>query len=201
MRRARVLGLCAAVVAALLLPWRPATAGDRTVAVALFYAPTPVNTYNGTVPEEYASADMSARLAAASAGRFAVVSRDRVRAQESGLRWQEWDALRYARLGDLAHATGADTVVVGWIQSLVLDRFGGGGRTFDPGGGEGGGTLAATATVLVEVFDASQGRIVYQTKVNGYSLGAIPYVVIQAALDDAVRRATGPLTGPLTGAP
>ena len=199
-RRRQCLPICAAIGSILFAGASPGSvvAADRTVAVALFYAPTPVNTYNGIAPEEYASADMSARLAASSAGRFAVVARERVRAQESGLRWQEWDALRYARLGELAHAAGADTIVVGWIQSLVLDRFGGGGHNFSMGGGEGGGVLSAVTVVVAQVFDASQGRIVHQTKVDGHALGAVPMIVVQGALDDAVRRAVAQLAGPLT---
>ena len=189
------------VPAALLLSRGPAAgAADPIVAVALFYAPTPVNTYPGLVPEEYASADLSARLAAASSGRFTVLPRDRVRAQETGLRWHEEDALHFARLTALAHAAGADSLVVGWIQSLVLDRLGGGGTNFDIGG-EGGGVLSATTVVVVEVFDASQGRIVRQVKFAGHAAGAITAIVIQGALHDAVQRAAIALAGPLAGAP
>jgi curli biogenesis system outer membrane secretion channel CsgG len=195
-----IAGSLAAALAAAVSPAGPASAADHTVAVALFYAPTPVATYSGLVPEEYASADISTRLAAGSAGRFAIVPRDHVRAEESGLRWREWDALRFARLGELARAVGADRLVVGWIQSLVLDRLGGGGNNFDVGGGDGGGVLAALAVVIVQVFDASEERIVYQTKVEGHALGAIPAQVVQSALDDAVRRAAVQLPDPLTAA-
>ena len=201
------LRLCGAAVAACVTAalafssGASAAAADHTVAVALFYAPTPVTTYSGLIPEEYASEDMSAKLAAASGGRFAVVPRGQVRAQEGGLRWREWDALRFARLGDLGRAAGADRLVVGWIESLVLDRLGGGGNDFDIGGGEGGGTLAGYAVVVAQVFDTAQGRIVYQTKVAGHSLGAVPTLVVQGALDDAVRRAAVQLTDPLTASP
>jgi len=200
-QRARLLGLCGAALAALLLPWRPAAgAVDPTVAVALFYAPAPVNTYSGLVPEEYASADLSARLAAASSGRFAVVARDRVRAQEAGLRWRDSDALRFARLTALAHAAGADSLVVGWIESLVLDRLGGGGTNFDIGG-EGGGVLSVAAVLVVQIFDASQERIVHQGKFAGHAVGAVPAIVIQGALDDAAQRAAVALAGSLAAAP
>jgi curli biogenesis system outer membrane secretion channel CsgG len=198
------LTVAAVAVALLAAPGRwapPAGAVDHTVAVALFYAPTPVTTYSGLIPEEYVSDDMSAKLVAASAGRFSVVPRAQVRTQEGGLRWRESDALRFARLSDLAHAAGADRVVVGWIESLVLDRLGGGGNDFDPGGGEGGGTLAGYAVVTAQVFDASQGRIVYQAKVTGHSYGPLPMLVIEGALDDAVRRAALQLAAPLTATP
>ncbi len=195
---------CAALVlipAALLFAWRPAAGADHTVAVALFYAPTPVTTYSGLTPEEYASEGLSARLAAGSAGRFAVVSRDRVRADEGGLRWREWDALRFARLGELARAAGADTVVVGWIDSLVVEHLGG-GRTGLDMGGDGGGVMSATAVITVQTFDASQGRIVYQTKVAGHALGAAAVYVLERALDDAVSRAAAQLPATFaSGAP
>lgn len=198
----RSLPAVAAPLLGLLLAWSsPAGAADHTVAVALFYAPTPVTTYSGLIPEEYVSADMSARLAAEAAGRFTVMPRDQVRVQESGLRWREWDALRFARLSELARAAGADQVVVGWIESLVLDRLGGGGRTLDFGSGEGGGVVQATVILRAQVFDAAQGRIVYQTRVTGHAVGALPTVVVQGALDDAVRRAALQLPDPLTVTP
>jgi hypothetical protein len=213
-RRARPFfaGSCAAV-AAMLLPWspaafiswlpvagRPAGAADRTVGVALFYAPSPLATYSGLVPEEYASADLSAKLAAASAGRLAVLPRAQVRTQEGGLRWRESDALRFSRLSDLAHAAGADSLVVGWIESLVLDRLGGGGRNFDIGG-EGGGVLSVTTVLVVQVFDASHERIVHQVKFAGHAVGAVRAIVIQGALDDAAQRAAVALAGSLGAAP
>ena len=197
----RALAAAIVVPAALLLSWGPAAAADHTVAVALFYAPTPVATYTGLIPEEYASGALSARLAAASGGRFTVVPRDRVRAQEGGLRWQEWDALRFARLQELGRAAGADTVVVGWIDSLVLDKLGGGPSDFDFGG-DGGGVLTATAVMTVQIFDVTQGRIVSQTKVAGHATGAVTMRVVQKALDDTVSRATAQLPAALeSGAP
>lgn len=197
----RVIAAAFFVPAALLLSWGPAAAAGHTVAVALFYAPTPVTTYIGLIPEEYASEALSARLAAASGGRFTVVSRDRVRAQEGGLRWQEWDVLRFARLQELGRAAGADTVVVGWIESLVLDRLGGGRSGFDLGG-DGGGVLTATAVMTVQIFDAFQGRIVSQTKVAGHAMGAVTMRVVQGALDDAAGRAAAQLPAALaSGAP
>ena len=203
-RRSTVRSRVAVAVAALLpalAPWAPpAVAAGHTVAVALFYAPTPVTEYSGLIPEEYASEDMSAKLVAASAGRFSVVPRGQVRTQEGGLRWREWDALRFARLSELGRAAGADRVVVGWIESLVLDRFGGGGNNFDFGG-EGGGVLAGLAVVTAQVFDVSQGRIVYQTKVAGHSFGTLPMLAVQNALDDAVRRAAAGIPDSLTAEP
>ena len=192
-RLATILALCAAAVLAPAALWGPAAAADHVVAVALFYAPTPVTTYSGLTPEEYASEALSARLAAASGGRFTVIPRDRVRVQEGSLRWREWDALRFSRLTELAHAAGADTVVVGWIDSLVLDHLGGGRSGFDMGGGDGGGVLMGTVILTVQTFDPSQGRIVFQTKVAGHSVGAVTQHVVEDALNDAVSRAVAQL--------
>ncbi len=197
-----IVGLCVAVMAILLPARPPAGAADPTVAVALFYAPTPLTTYSGLIPEEYASADMSSKLAAATAGRLVVVPRAQVKMQESGLRWRESDALRFARLSDLARAAGADRLVVGWIQVLALDHLGGGGgKALDIGGGDGGGVLDGLAVVVVQIFDASQGRLVYQAQVAGHAAGTITMRVVQDTLDDAVRRAVVQLAGPLTAAP
>jgi hypothetical protein len=203
MRRARrAVGLCAvALIAGMpgMLSASPAGASDHTVAVALFYAPTPLAPVPELIPEEYASADMSARLAAASAG-LAVVPRAQVKAEENALHWREADVLRFARLGELAQAVGADRVVVGWIRQLALDRLGGNGTNLDIGGGGGGGLIDGLAVVVVQVFDAPRGRIVYQTQVEGHGTGGLPTQVAQQAVDDAVRRGATRLIGPLTGA-
>jgi curli biogenesis system outer membrane secretion channel CsgG len=197
----RIAGLCLVAAAAALSGVPAARAAERTAAVALFYAPTPVATYPGVVPEEYASAALSARLAEASAGRFTVEPRSRIRAQEIALRWQGPDALRFARLSELARAAGADRLVVGWIQALVLDRLGGGMGTDFNTGGDGGGALDGMAAVTLQVFDASQGRIVYESRVTGHAVGAVASRVVEAALDDAVRRGVARLIGPLAAPP
>jgi hypothetical protein len=178
-----------------------ASAADHTVAVAVFYAPSPLDTYNGLVPEQYAAASLTAMLAAASAGRVTVVPRGQVRAKESELQWNEADALRFARLSELASAAGADRIVVGWIRTLTWTTGGGGGRgDIDTAGGGTGGTLLGLADVVYQVFDATQGRIVYETRTEGNSVGGILYTAAQAVLDDAGRRATAQLLGPLAGA-
>jgi hypothetical protein len=197
-----IVALCVVLSAMLGPAWQSAGAADHSVAVALFYAPTPLTTYAGLIPEEYASAGMSAKLAAATAGRLVVVPRADVKTRESGMRWRESDALRFARLSDLAHAAGADRLVVGWIQVLALDHLGGGGaKDLDASSGEGGGLLDGFAVMVVQVFDASQGRIVYQTSVTGRASGMISMRVVQATLDDAVRRAVVQVVGPLTAVP
>jgi curli biogenesis system outer membrane secretion channel CsgG len=187
-----VLGLMAVVAA-------PVRAADHTVAVALFYAPTPVTTYPGVVPEDYIAADLSNVLAAASGGRFTVMPHDRVRAEEYALRWQEADALRFARLQELAGALGADRVVVGWIRQFTVEgNGGGGGPDFDLGGGA-GGLITGMAVVEYQVFDATQGRIVYETQVEGHATGGVNLgTAAQITLNDVNRRGAARLIGPLT---
>jgi hypothetical protein len=187
-----VLGLMAAVAASV-------RAADHTVAVALFYAPTPVTTYPGVVPEEYIAADLSGVLATASAGRVAVVPADRVRAEEYALRWRPADALRFARLQELAGALGADRVVVGWIRQFTVEgNGGGGGPEFEVGGGA-GGLITGLAVVEYQVFDATQGRIVYETQVEGHATGGLNLsTAAQITLNDVDRRGATQLIGPLT---
>ncbi|HLW47143.1 MAG TPA: hypothetical protein VKW09_05185 [bacterium] len=191
----------AVLMAGAFCPPAPVQAADQTAAVVLFYATTPVTTYSGVVPEEYASAGMSTRLTAASAGRLTVVPRDQVRAQEQGLRWRESDVLRFGRLEELAHAAGAGRLVVGWIRQLIIDHLGGGAGDLDVGGGEGGGLTVGDAVMEIQVFDAAQGRITYQTEVAGHATGAITMRVVQDTLDDTVGRAVAQIVGALTAAP
>jgi hypothetical protein len=180
----------------------PARAADHTVAVAVFYAPTPVTTYTGVVPEEYVAAELSNVLAAASGGALTVLPRDRVRAEEDALRWRTDDALRFARLQQLAAALGVDRVVVGWIRQLTVEGNGsGGGRDFELGGGS-GGLITGTAVVVYQLFDAAQGRIVYQAQSEGHAVGGPNLAsAARATLDDVDRRGAAQLIGPLTAAP
>jgi hypothetical protein len=198
-----VAGLVAVLAAAALPAGVAGSAGAAgpTVAVARFYAPSPVATYPDVVPEEYLASNLSTVLASAGAGRVTVVPQDKVRAAESALRWQEADALRFARLQALAHAAGADRVVVGQIRQFALDTAGGGGgRDFELGGGT-GGMMTGLAVVLYQIFDAASGRIVYQTQVPGHSVGTITGLAAAGALDDADRHAAVQLLGPLSATP
>jgi curli biogenesis system outer membrane secretion channel CsgG len=194
-----VVLLIAGAIAAAGMPTPAAGAADHTVAVVMFYAPSPVITYPGVVPEEYVASDLSTILAASSGGRFTVVPRDRVRAEESALRWREWDALRFARLAELASAVGADRVVVGWIRQFTVEgNGGGGGQDFDLGGGA-GGLITGTAVVQYQIFDATQGRIVYETQVEGHGTGGpnLP-AAARITLEDVDRHGAALLVAPLT---
>jgi hypothetical protein len=196
---ARSLAAALGIVASIASGAAPVRGADHTVAVALFYAPTPVTTYTGVVPEDYVAADLSTLLAASSAGRLTVVPRDRVKAAEYALRWRTDDALRFGRLQQLAAAVGADRVVVGWIRQLTVEgNGGGGGPDFDLGGGA-GGLITGLAVVEYQVFDAAQGRIVYETESEGHAVGGVSLPrAAQATLDDVDRRGAAQLIGPLT---
>jgi hypothetical protein len=204
-RRVVVAALAGAVIAALAaFSGAAAGAAGPAVAVALFYEPSPVPTYPGVDPEAYGAAALSAALAADAGGRLTVVPPDRVRAAEYALHWRGADALRFARLGDLAHAVGADRVVIGQIRNWSLDSMGGGGgKDFEVGGGS-GGMLTGLADVVYQVFDAAQGRIVYETQAQGNGIGSLQGTTARETLNDADQRGAAQLLGALTigaGAP
>jgi hypothetical protein len=177
-------------------------AAGPTVAVAVFYAPTPTPTYPGVDPEQYGAAALSRTLAASDGG-VTVVPRKRVIAEEAALRFYPSDTLRFARLAALARALGAGRLVVGQIRSWAIDSMGGGGgKDIELGGG--GGMLTGLAVVDYQVFDASQGRIVYETQVQGNAVGTLTSTTARATLDDADSRGAAQLAGALTtgaGAP
>jgi curli biogenesis system outer membrane secretion channel CsgG len=123
-----------------------------------------------------------------------------VKAQEFALRWHPEDALRFTRLQQLAASLGADRVVAGWIRQFdVGGSGGGGGRDFELGGGA-GGLITGAADVVYQVFDAAQGRIVYETESVGHSVGGLNLSsAARATLDDVDRRGAAQLLGPLAG--
>lgn len=196
---AGVLAVPLAAVFSMAYGAGPVRGADHTVAVALFYAPTPVTTYTGVVPEDYVAADLSTLLAAGSSGRFTVVPRERVRAAENALHWRPDDVLRFGRLEQLAAAVGADRVVMGWIRQFIVEgNGGGGGQDFDLGGGA-GGLITGLAVVEYQVFDATQVRIVYETESEGHTVGGVNLPrAAQATLDDVDRRGAAQLIAPLT---
>jgi hypothetical protein len=193
-----IAGLMVVVLAGAILASGPAGAADHTVAVAVFYAPTPLPSFPSMVPEQYAAANLTVMLAAAAGGRITIVPRDQVMVKESELHWREADVLQFARLGELAHAVGADRVVVGWIRVLTWNAGGSGGRADIMGGGN-AGIRYGLADVVYQVFDAAQGRIVYETRAEGHSVGGTLTIVAQATLDDAGQRGAAQLLGPLSG--
>ncbi len=176
-------------------PGPAAAASIPAVGVVDFYLLSP--SYSPTLlPGRYAADDLSAMLAQAGAGRITVIPRAQVELAEGSLGWQEADALHYARLSSLARLLGVDRLAVGWIRVLDVER---GGGHEDPRMG-GGAPTSATAILQVQVFDATQGRILSGTQSEATAMGLVDYVVAQAAL----HRALGPMVAPtlagLTGA-
>ncbi len=88
-------------------------------------------------------------------------------------------------------ASGADTLVVGWIPLLAV-RIGGGGGGIPP---HGGGPMA-DANLVLQTFDAARGRLVGQTRQSSYALvGGTRDLLAKQVLHDALVRAVPPLVG------
>jgi len=130
-----------------------ASPGAGTVGVVDFFTPTPLGAFEGGFPERFAADDLSRLLIHAGDDRVAVTPRAAVRRAEASLEWRNEDVLRFDRLEALARAIGADRLVIGWITMLVIDT----------GGSHEGGPHEADVSVVVQVFDATQGRIVAET--------------------------------------
>ncbi len=86
---------------------------------------------------------------------------------QAGIRWQNQDALSFGRLSQLARAAGTDRLVVGW---LPIVGAAGGGNEPPQGSKDGNGASLITADVVVQIFDADQGRIVAETRSAGSAL-------------------------------
>jgi hypothetical protein len=185
----------AACVALLVLAGAPADAAPTSalprVGVVDFYAVTPVATYNGLVPEAYAADRLSQALARDGAGRLTVIPRPAMRQAERAIGWHGPDILKFARLSELARQAGADRLVVGQIRMLFVNSEG--SHEGVPGGGGGEGMKTGLAVLVVQVFDASQGRIVAETRQAAQGLGPIDYLVVEDQLDSAVAHAVPPL--------
>jgi len=163
------------------------------VGVVKFYAPWPVPAFVGVFPDQFATDDLSAALARAGAGQIAMVPPQAMRQAESALRWQGSDVLTYARLTDLAQRAHADLLVVGWIKLFAV------GSDDGDRGIPSGGMFSGTATVVVQVFDPAQGRLVWETSGSGQSQGFVLSIVIQDILHRAIAPTVQPALSVLTG--
>ncbi|HYM67970.1 MAG TPA: hypothetical protein VEZ44_00095 [bacterium] len=166
------LGLCTVVAAAAVPP--------VSVGVVDFYAPTPLPVIGAVIPERTAAAELAALLARVAAG-VAVVPRATVGRAEAAMGWRTQDALSFARLADLARAVGAGRLVVGWIPTLSLG--GAGNERLVPNGN---GMPLAQASVVVQVFDAGQGRIVAETSRSASAIGIVPAILVRDVLRNAL---------------
>lgn len=162
------------------------------VAVVDFYSPSPLPPVSGIIPEERAADDLTDLLAGSAGQQVTVVSRVAVREAEVGIGWQGADVLRFDRLKRLAELLKADRLMVGWIQRFVLDRSGTGGQ----GGGH---FFSGLITVVVQVFDATQGRLVSHTQQSAYGPSATGPVVTERLLRSVLEHALPSILPSLIG--
>jgi hypothetical protein len=185
--RARCLVILAAMIGLFATPGAPAAV--QTVGVVDFYALRTHASFGRATPTRFAADELSRMLAGASEGRFVVAERATMEQAEIQLGWQGDDVLRFARLGTLARAVNADQLVVGWITLLAVSVGGNGSKP--PDGGNGPPT--ALSNVVLQVFDAAQGRIVSETHESGFAMGAGPHILQEWALQRAMAPAVAPL--------
>lgn len=174
-----------------------AAAAPQTVGVVDFYAPTPLGGSGTVVPERYAADDLTRLLARASANRFTIVPRAAMAQAETSLRWRGPDVLDFGRLGALARAVGATTLVVGWIPLFVVNAASGGSVPPDDGD-----LPAADVNLVVQVFDAGQSRLTAETRQRGsLAAGLTRELLTEGVLDQALSGAVAPVVAGLTAAP
>ena len=196
-KRVRCRYLCGAGLIALLAAFGGASPvraeGPLVVGVVDFY---PGGTGGGgdlgVVPTRYVADDLSAVLAHAGAGQISVLPRAEVARAESALRWRGADVLSFARLGELAERVRADRLVVGWITVLSLDRM----DTIATPGGQ----YLGAVSLVVQIFDPREGRLVWQTTGYGTGFGMLAYIVLEDTLRNGVDSTVAPTLHALTGA-
>lgn len=192
--RPRGCGRLPAVCAVLFLlatgPLPGAAAVPPAAAVVDFYAITPVPPVPGLIAERFAADDLSAMLAQAAAGRIGVIPRRTVERAERDLGWRDGDVLKYGRLAELARRLHADRLVVGWIRELVNSSPGSDGDFPRMGNGP----IMGSAVLVVQVFDAAQGRLVAEAPGEGDAVGMVRSVITEQVL----HRALAPMVGPLS---
>jgi hypothetical protein len=160
-------------------------ASQRRAAVADFYALSVLPFVDGLFAETFVADAVARMLPQASHGEIAVIPRADVRRAEREIRWRDSDALRFARLSELARAAEADWLVVGWIERLDVDthRVGIGFPHVSTR------PLSGFATVRIQLFDTAQGRIAAEASGSAYSLGVTQLFIAEQALRDAAARA------------
>lgn len=167
---------------ALSLPVSPSLAashGGRVAIVDFYDVSTARLAFD--FPERFAADDLAASLTAttATASRtsirgegLTVISRVEVRAAESAMSWREDDVLRFGRLKALAGALNADWLVIGRIAALNVQWAG-------------DGPNENVASVVVQVFDAAEGRIIAETQQSASTInigGGDPGELLHRAL-------------------
>jgi len=194
MRWNSVVVIVALVVGGTLQGTAGAAPSSRSVGVVDFYAPTPLGAFSGLVPERFAAEEFSKMLSGAAAGRFVVIPRAVMGRAEAALNWRDGDVLHFDRLRALADASGADRLLVGWISHLVITTSGTGATT-PP---DDSAPPMADASLVVQVFDAAQGRVVAQTQRSAYDIGGSRTILVERVLHHALEPALLPIVNALT---
>ena len=107
--------------------------------------------------------DVSVALERTGDGQITVISRETMRRAEVALRWREADVLDFSRLTVLARRAHVGRLVVGWIPLFVLNPETR-NRSLPSGG-----AVMGRATVIAQIFDLRQGRLVWQIRESGRS--------------------------------
>lgn len=189
------------VLAVVLAPLAAGAArGPLKVGVVDFYAPTPLAPFSGFFPERFAAGDLTDLLARAGGDRLVMIPRDAVQRSEQEMRWSDADVLHFDRLRALAGVVGADRLIVGWIQRLTVEGGGGaGGRIGLMDGGDGAaGATRAEVELVVQVFDAGQGRLVDEAQYFASGVGGPRAELAKRVMDHALRPAIPALLDHLT---
>lgn len=102
------------------------------------------------------------------------------------MRWRDEDVLGSERLSTLARTVGADWLIVGLIPMLTVES-----RDIH-------GRFTGEASVVVRVFDATQGRTVAETRQWGSKVGdarpALAEQVLHRVLESTVPSVISTLT-------
>ncbi|HYM90798.1 MAG TPA: hypothetical protein VEW91_04090 [bacterium] len=187
------------VLAVFLAPLAAGAArGPLKVGVVDFYAPTPLAPFSGFFPERFAADDLTDLLARAAGDRLVMIPRDAVQRSEQEMRWGEADVLHFARLRALAGAVGADRLVVGWIPQLTVEGGGGGRIGVFEGGDGASGASRAEVSLVIQVFDAGQGRLVDEARYSASDVGGPRSELAKRVIDHALRPAIPALLDHLT---
>lgn len=192
--RVAVGAVAAVVLLSVSIPAGATAAGLSTVGVVDFYGQTVLPGFSGVFPERFAADDLAASLARAAAGRFTVVPRAAIEKAEAAANWRGEDVLRFARLTMLARTVGADRLVTGWLRLDLSGDAGGGGLAETEGPG------MVRAAIVVQVFDAAQGRLIAETQQTGFAVGIEWSVVVVQAIHRALGAALPSLLGMLVPA-
>lgn len=197
----RILAAVLGLAVALAPGAAGAAGGPLKVAVVDFYAPTPLTTFSGVFPERFLADDLTALLAREAGDRLVVIPRDAVQRSERETQWSGADVLHFDRLRALAGALGADRLVVGWIPLLSVDEGSGGGAGRASDGGGGPGITRIDISLVIQVFDAGQGRIVNEARYDRQDAGGPRSELALRTMDNALRPAIPALLDRLTVRP